>query len=44
MPPPRDLKKYTPRSFDEDGNETTTKIAQLNVPIEAAAAVVVMKE
>jgi hypothetical protein len=30
MPPPRDLKKYTPRSFDEDGNETTTKIEPRN--------------
>ena len=30
MPPPRNLIKFTPRSFDADGNETTTKIEPRN--------------
>ena len=30
MPPPRNLIKFTPRSSDADGNETTTKIESRN--------------
>ena len=30
MPPPRNLVKFTPRSSDADGNETTTKIESRN--------------